>query len=369
MNGITAVFDKVFVKRFYKVNAGFFLTVLILAFGIMSGQETIMLHHGVMLAMNNNLAHCGIGLLVFALYGFKCLSFLLKVTDEPENTFLYELQSLPGFTLFILLARLTVSVYSPLLIYAVITAVVGFRSGHIIMPLLIAASQLLLCGGIAAVHLRRITGTWKAPIIKLPAIPGILKKGYFTYLLSFSLDSMKGTFMAVKLFSLLLLQVMVTVNEEKVSRENICILLMFLISAHALLPVHYVKFAETRLSFLRNMPMSLLRRLLLFVVTYSIIFLPELLFLLWNEHSVLPVGVILSLYATAVSQLLLYTALQYLPGITTDRYTGFVFVLFFVSMMLLAALSLWYLFIAETLVAIAIYFFRYYRYEMKADEQ
>ena len=132
---------------------------------------------------------------------------------------------------------------------------------------------------------------------------------------------------------------------------------------YALLPLYYVRYMETELAFLRNMPISLARRAAVFVCTYAIIFLPELLFLLWNERSVLPLQVTLSLYVVAVVRMCLYTALQYVKGMGTDRYTSVVLGLFFASLLLLASVDLWVFAVFESVAAIAIFYRCYPGYE------
>src|SRR6185312_14192715 len=99
------------------------------------------------------------------------------------------------------------------------------------------------------------------------------------------------------------------------------VLIMFLISAHSLLPLYYVRFMEEELGYFRNLPIRVMRWLGAYVLTYAIIFLPELAFLLLNTHHALTWEIMLSLYAVAVSQMTLYTAIQYIPRMTTERYT------------------------------------------------
>ena len=119
----------------------------------------------------------------------------------------------------------------------------------------------------------------------------------------------------IKIFSMLALQLLVMLNTDKVSKENICFLILLSISAHALLPSHYVRFLETEMSFLRNLPIPLYKRLSQFTFTYLVILVPELLFLLYNEISIMSMSGILSVYLLAVTRLSLYSAIQYLPGI------------------------------------------------------
>jgi hypothetical protein len=256
------------------------------------------------------------------------------------------------------------AIYAPLLEYAVCTLYVGFRHHQPGIPALFLIFQLAMCLLPPLLYFNVINSTWKPPLITLPALPLFRRKTWPFYLLHFSLDSRKGTFITVKLFSLLLLQVMIAANADAPSREAICVLMMFLIAAHSLLPLYYVQFSEVQLSFQRNLPIPLLRRFAVYLLTYAIIFVPELLFLLLNVRNVMPLHITLSVYALSVTQMALYTAVQYIRGITTERYTGIVAGLFFTSLLLLATTSIWLVSLAEMVLATALFTMRYHGYEL-----
>ena len=360
---------KVTAARFYRINTGFFLLSFIALFGLLDGKSTMALHYSVMQGISSSYTFAGVAMLVWALYNIKCISYGLKVIEEPENSFIFRLQSLGSGRQLYLLLRCHVAMYLPLLVYGGMTVVVGFSGGHYLLPVLFIIFQLMMCGAGAAIYFNRINSTWRKPPIALPTLSTGSRKTFLMYLLHYSMWSRKGTFAGVKLFSLVLLQAMVAANTNKLSKEAICVLIMFLISAHSLLPLYYVRFMEGGLAFTRNMPIPVMRRLLVFVVTYAIILLPELLFLLLNEHHVMPLQLTLSLYAVGVAQLTLYTSLQYIKGMQQGKYTGFVFGLFFVNLLLLASFNLWLLCVVESVVAVAVFVWGYDRYEVAAGEE
>lgn len=360
MNG---VLHKVFTTRYYKLNTGFFLLLFILLFGLLNGQATIDLHHAIMQAITGSWAYCGIAMLVWTLYNIKCITFCIKELDEPKNMFLYSMQGLTNTKQYLLLLRTHATLYLPLLIYAAVTTCVGIAEHEYARTAVFLLFVTASCMAGAWVYRQKINSSWKQPLIQLPDIGLGGKKSFSFYLVHYSLHYRKWTFIGIKLLSLLLLQVMVTANSNKMSREAICVLIMFLVSAHSLLPVYYVRFVEEGMPFLRNMPISLVKRYSMFVLTYAIIFLPELLFLLLNEQHIMPVQLILSLYAVAISQLLLYTSLLYMKGMRTEQYSMWVCGIFFVTLLLLASLNLWPVFVAELVVASVLYVVLYERYE------
>lgn len=349
------VLNKVFVERFFVINAGFFLFLFLVLFGLLDGRSTINLHHAAMQGITQSFVFQACAMLVWIAYSFKCVSFSLGQLDKPDSGFLYELQALDDRTQFFALLQCHASQFSPLLLYAAITCAVGFKEGDVVLTTVFLLFQLVLCAASAWIVFNQVNSTWKQPVIKWPRVRVFPVRKFQFYLLHYSFHERKGTFLGVKLFSLLLLQAMVAANRDKVSREAICVLIMFLAAAHSLLPVYYVRFIEGGLLSFRNLPVSIGRWFSLYAGTYAIIFLPELAFLLLNAHHALTVNITLSLYAVAVSQSALYTSMQYLPRMTTERYTGVVFVLFFVTLLLLASFSLWWVFAVEAVISVVLF--------------
>ncbi len=345
------------------MNAGFFLFLFIILFGILPGSDSIRLHQAIMDAITTKPMFAIIGAIVFILYNIKCCSFSLKELQLPENSFLFNIQGQSAQTQFFELLLCHVSIYFPVLAYGIITVVVGFGNHHYLLATLMLLWQLLMCVAGPWLYYQQLNTTWKEPLFKIPSFTLVQEKNFLFYLFYYSIYNKKGTFIAIKVFSLLLLQFLVALNAGKASKENVCFLVLFCISAHALLPVYYVRFTEQEMVFLRNMPISLGKRLAAFVVTYAIIFIPEILFLAWNEHNVMSAALIASVYVLAITRLTLYTGLQYLPNMGIDRFTTIVLVLFFVTLMLLASLSLWLFAAIEAVVAVALFVLYYYKYE------
>ena len=356
------VLRKTLVTRFYVINAGFFLVALILLFGLLNGKATVDMHHYIMREINNSPGFFLGAVVVWGLYAFKCLSFLLRSIKNPANAFLVTMQCLPDRKQKIVLGECYAAMLLPVLVYGGVTVAVGLAEGQLALPLLFVVFQASLAGA-SLVVFRMINGTWEEPFMKLPAILPSIRKPFASYLLHFSLADRKGTFIGIKLLSLLLLQGMVMANKYTVDRESVCVLMMFLVSAHALLPLYYASFLEGKVAFTRNMPISRGRVLRTYAITYMVTFLPELLFLLINSKHAMSPGQVLSLYAVAVAQLLLYTALQYVPKMNTERYTMVVFAFFFASLLFLASFNLWPLAVAELIAGLLIFYPLYYRYE------
>ncbi|MCD6012941.1 MAG: hypothetical protein K0Q79_2803 [Flavipsychrobacter sp.] len=353
------VLFKIIAGRFYKINAGFFLLVLLLSFGIMNAKATVQIHYEIMYSITSSSWFLNVALLVCALYNLKCISFALKEIANPANSFVFEIQAADTRKQMKLFFVCHTAIYSPVAAYCMAAAAVGFGNGNYVLPVLLIVWQLAMCVVAALVYIKRVNSTWQLPAFSLPSFKLFRRTDFSFCLMQYSLFNRKGTFIGVKLFSLLLLQAMVSANADKIRMEATCVLIMFSVSAHALLPLYYVQFMERELQFLRNLPLATFRRFAVYGFTYAMIFIPEVLFLLLNVQHSMPIEIVISLYAVAVSQLLLYTAILYLKNMRTDRYTMVVFAMFFITMLFLAAFNLWILFAVQLSIA-TVLFMRFY---------
>jgi hypothetical protein len=136
--------------------------------------------------------------------------------------------------------------------------------------------------------------------------------------------------------------------------------------AHAVLPFYYISFMERDLSFYRNLPVPLVKTGLIYIITYCIVLIPELLFLLVNAHDHVSLTDIFLLYGVAVVNLLLFTALLYMEEMRMKKYFRIVFAVFFVSIFALHFKNYILLISIELLIATLIFVNSYHLYESKA---
>ncbi len=356
------VLVKTIVMQFYRINSGFFLTVFILLFGLMNGKAVIDMHYQIMLGISSSLSFLAGASLVWIAYTIKCLNFTTRTLKDPSGAFLYTMQTLSDKqqkTLFVVLQFLMMA---PLTVYGTIAASVGYFHGNILYPTLFLILQVtLFTAGIIPLH--TINNTWNEKRVTINLPNRRFNFGQRWYLLLYSINDRKTTFAGLKLLSLLLLQAMVAANRTEPNRESFSFLILFLIAAHAMLPAYYVRFSEQQMSFQRNIPVSRSRHLSKYLFTFSVIFLPEILFLSINVHHALTMQVICSLYTSAIAASLLYTSLQYLPKLTTERYISYVAISFFFSLLFVASFGLWWFALFAGTLAVSIFFTRYYRYE------
>lgn len=356
------VLVKTIVMQFYRVNSGFFLTVFILLFGLMNGKAVIDMHHQIMRGISSSFSFFAGAAFIWIAYSIKCLNFTTRTLKDPSGAFLYTMQTLSDKQQKTLFVMLQFMMMVPLTVYGLIAVAVGYSYGNILYPTLFLLLQAtLFASGI--IPLRTINNTWNEKHFRINLPDRKFNIAQRWYLLLYSVNDRKATFAGIKLFSLLLLQAMVAANRTEPNRESFSFLILFLIAAHAMLSAYYVRFTEQQMSFLRNMPISRSHHLTNYLFTYSVIFLPEMLFLTINAQHALTLQVIGSLYTSAIATSLLYTSLQYLPKLTTERYITYVSVSFFSSLLFVASFGLWWYSLLTITLAVAIFFTGYHKYE------
>lgn len=358
------ILSKAIVTQYYRINAGFFLVLLLLLFGLLPANAVVAMHQYLMTEITSNwLFLAGASLLWFA-YSGKCLLYCHRELRNPTNGYLYHMQALPWWRHYGLWLAVHAQLMMPTLLYGAITVALGIHTHHYGLAILFAAIQIVLLATPPLLSTYTTNNTWRHHPIKMPALLRGVRKRPVTFLLHYALHMRKGTFIGLKALSVLLLQGMVAANTDDINKESVAVLMMFLISAHALLPVYFVQFAAIRLRFVNNLPISRAKLLLTGALTFAVIYLPEFLFLTLNGRHALPAGIMLSLYAVAIAQTMLYAALLYLPRMTVDRYTMVVLGLFFVTLLFLASFNLWLLCIVESVATVAIFYTRYRQYEL-----
>lgn len=348
--------NKLFIKRYYEVNAAFFLLVLLALFGLLNAHDVVLFHRAIMTAITASWKFCGIAIFVMVAYALKCTTYCLNVANNRESAFLLEMEALPLQRRFILFIKVFSAIYLPVMSYSIVAAIVGVLAGEIAIPLTLLIVQLLICVSGATILMQKLRFSGLQSIIKLPAFNVSIKSRLAYLLLQYSFYNQKMALITIKIFSIGLLQIMISANEYVLYKESVCVLMMFLISAHGLLPQYFVLFSESRLQFLRNLPFSIFYRFCLYACAYALLFLPELAFLVINGRGSLPYDIILSIYGLSIAQLCLYTALLYHPYFKGARYTVVVVGMFFITLITMASQPVWLMAILEGLLSMALFF-------------
>jgi hypothetical protein len=367
MKTIAAFLLNVLVKQFYVINAGFFLFVFFVFFGMVYGGQLIAYHQSLITGMISSPVFMGFVWVAWLLYNLKCILFCTGIIREADSSYIYTLKAVPAsmqMPVYLLVATLQ---YMPVLAYSFFVVYMAANRSMPVTAMLVVTYQLLMVvfaarmlfisinkSNIASIpqKIMAITRSWQG-----------LKLGYHGFLLGNIFYAKKMAFMIVKIFSLLLLSVSFVRNGDHFDEDLFSIFFQLIFVSHAILVFYCVDFSETQLQFSRNLPVALHKVAARYLFSYSILLLPEAAFMLINNHSNLPFTEIILLYGTAVSTLFLYTAILYESRLDMESYMLFVFIVFLMIFFLqktgLHLLAL----LAILITAIAVFRANYYSFE------
>jgi hypothetical protein len=121
MNDSMPALFKIFVKQFYRDNAAFFLLIITLTFGFMSGVE----HRALAEFFTSSSISMLAPVAIWTFYSFKVYRFNKRILSGIENLFLYNFTLLPAGTRLKLLWVIGVFQQLPVLLYASFLVVIA----------------------------------------------------------------------------------------------------------------------------------------------------------------------------------------------------------------------------------------------------
>lgn len=338
MKNIQRFLTRVLVQQFYLANTGFFLFFFFFFFGIVKDDMLITYHKSLLLSIISSPMFTAIVCFFWMLYNFKCIQFCRTTLKAEDSNYIYILKVLsPGkqFRLYFIVSLLQ---YLPVLLYSLFAISMAFSKAMHIAALLISLFQLLMILiGAYSIFNSINRNNSNSPLEKTLSVLGSffnIRLGYFAYLPGYLFNEKKMAFAVVKIFSLLLLSVSFIRNGDDFDSDLFEIFFQVVLTTHAALVFYLVQFSELRLSFSRNLPIPLIKTAGYYLLTYFVLLLPELAFMLVNNHGHLAISHIIFQYGSAIAILFLYTGILYGCGLHMDSYMLFVFTSFVMNFFL-----------------------------------
>jgi len=373
MRNIQRFLIKVLVQQFFLANTGFFLFFFFFFFGIVKGDMLISYHKSLLLSIISSPLFTAIVCCCWMLYNFKCIQFCRTTLKAEDSTYIYILKALPPGKQFGLYFTVSLLQYFPVLLYSVFATTVAISKAMYKSACLINLFQLLmiLIGAYSIFNSINRNNIYSSLEKTLSVIGSFfsIRLGYFAYLLGYLFNEKKTAFAVVKIFSLLLLSVSFIRNGDDFDTDLFEIFFQVVLTAHAALVFYLVEFSELRLSFSRNLPIPLIKTAGFYLLTYLILLLPELAFMLVNNHEHLTLSHIIFQYGSAATMLFLYTGILYGCGLHMDSYMLFVFISFIMNFFLQKTGQ--YILVLLFTLAIAGIIFKshYYSFEKSVKEE
>ncbi len=351
---------KVLAKQFYSRNAGFFLFLFVVLFGIVA-QNPMAVHFQLMKGIVSSNIGLFVALILFTLFNLKCVAFVLSKLNGKENALLFETQALLFKSLFPLLFVLAFILFAPVFIYAIITLLVGIHLGYVASSLIILIYLIAVL--LLTVYIYYLAVMKRGIRFQLPTIDINLPKKFFAILFWHSLYKGKIKITMVKFFSFTMLFIPLVWNGGHFPLSDFILFYQACIIANAIIVYDYVQFLERDFSALRNMPIPVYKIFLLYLFIYPILILPEFLILLRYAPSVLDVSPV-SLCVYFLGQLLLFTSIAYEKQMKVENHLGIVSLISACFLFVTPLAPFYAVGIALIIVAFIMFCMLYYKYEI-----
>jgi hypothetical protein len=361
------VLMKSIIKPFYRQHAGLFVFLFIVLFGavgMVDGAGLMAFHVSLIRGMLKNANILMVVFLIWLLYAKKTEQFVSNILRRPDFSFLQMLSQLDVKTLYALMVWLQFLLLLPIIFYTLIIFTAGLYF-HEYSAIFIILGYILM--------LIILFSGWYSYMIKNPgkfmAITGKFtfksrKTPYWSLFIRYICRNKKLLYAGIKTYSCVVLFLMV-INQTRIEYDLSMILLFFSLGilGHGLL-IHQLRdLEETRLTFYRTVPLSLLGRFTQYSLIYFILLIPEIITisLLTPYYLHYSDAIIFVLFSYSI--LMFLNSLLFIQFFRMKDYLKIILCIFLLIYLCVLTLSIPWLCIFLFLSSIAIFYRRYYQFE------
>jgi hypothetical protein len=357
------VLNKIFIRAFYRRQAGWFLFIFLFFFGLVAPSMQLAYHYALIRGMLETPVLMALVWLAWLLYALKVLRFVVGILACPDHLFLQKLRLLSPARIYSRFLLVQVMLLLPVTGYAIIVAGVawhGREEG--------AAAAVL-----AYIVLLTVSGTFRITFrLAHPAAVRTRRQThgraipYWLILLRFLWSENRVLLVGIKLFGCAILYFLLR-HQNPSDHDMRMALLVFSIAIFGHGPILHKcrQLEDTQLRYYRAMPVPLVNRFAFIAIFCGLLLLPEMLTLGWLTPYPIEVSDALSFVVSGYSLLLLLCCLLSTVHTSTGNFLKLCLVIFGILYggvlgNFLIALSGLFLFIAAML-----FFWRYWRYEAR----
>lgn len=285
MKNAIAILTRVLVTYFYEKNTGFFLAVFFILFAL--PQNVKEFHLSLIDGFIKNPSMLLLVMAAWLLYNLKCIDYIIKQLRLPQQRFLYSLSYLPFVNQYVYFLYVQLMVYLPAVIYAGFIISIALQKGYVACAVETTVFTLTMLATTPLVYVRALQ---HRPFIQGPLVTSTairLPKPLFALPLFYLWHSRKQMLVVSKACSLLAMALFMHVYEPEQYDIRAVLLCFMLSTACNSAMVHEIKiFHDEFLPVLRNFPLTLPVRFVTILVTFTVLLMPELLFV-WEGYPAL----------------------------------------------------------------------------------
>lgn len=281
MRTVTGILEKVLIKHFYKLNAGLFMFLFYVLFGL--PQDIKAFHISIATLIATNQTALLLTLVMWLLYDLKCIDYTIKKIKEPQQLFLSNLEYINPFKRFACLCYIQFLLFLPAIAYAAFVIIIAVNYHAYISAIIILLFIIAAVPATSFLYQKQLKQRQnKSDLIFYRFMR--ISKPLFTVPLFYLLHNRKQMLLITKFFSLLILYLFIKLFEP--DHYDIRPLLMcFLLStiANSTIVFEIKNFEDDYLVQYRNFSFSTFRRFNHIFLMYVLLLLPELVFV-WKGY-------------------------------------------------------------------------------------
>lgn len=281
MRTVISILQKVLVNHFYKLNAGLFMFLFYMLFGL--PQDIKAFHVSIATLIITNQTALLLTLLAWLLYNLKCIDYTIKRMKEPQQLFLSSLEYISFFKRFACLSYVQFILFLPATAYAVFIILIAINNHAYISAAIILLFIITVIPATALLYQNALKQRENQNRIILPGLIR-LPKPLFSIPLFYILQNRRQMLLITKFFSLFILYLFIKAFEP--DHYDIRPLLMcFLLAAIANCTIVFEikSFEDDYLLQYRNFSFSIFKRFIHVLLMYVVLLLPELIFV-WKGY-------------------------------------------------------------------------------------
>ncbi len=277
MHSLRHIITKIFVRRFYAQNSGFFLFLFVIFFGIVHGGMLPVYHYELIMGMLSIQPAFFLVLFLWLLYFLKCAQFVSNTLSVPETSFLNILNQLPSGRVFFLFLGVQVFLYLPVLAYSSAIIVIAFYHHFYTRAGIIILFHGMVCFAGADWFRRMCRHSGLRTGFFLPKWRWRVPKPYFSFLLAYLFNDLKYLFFGIKIFSCFLLYIFLSrLEQNDYDLRMLMMIYTMSLLGHGIIIHRTRELEETRMVFYRQLPVPRWKRWMQYVVFYVFIAIPEM---------------------------------------------------------------------------------------------
>lgn len=366
MSEIFTILNKVFVKEYYRLNAGFFLVIGTLTFGFMSGREHLALAQFFISSPFVML----IPIAIWTIYTLKIINFNRQQLQRPENQFLFTFGLLPTKIKSIGLYSALSLQLMPALLYGffLILLSIKFKIFESIALVAVSLSALLIVSTAQLLFsLHRPHHEKKTNPIK-KFFDYQYAKTIIQFYTGWLLRREPVLFFGTKVFSgLLIFAVAQLYLADAYDGRLMAMGVAIGFSANYMVLQQLHRFENQYFIIIRNLPLSFFKRLFIFLITFTALCLPEIALLTNYFPSELAFDLMFWILLFGLSIGIVFYGSLFLPRLNGENSTYVTFgAVMGLIVLILFDVPIWSLIIANFSTGLALMKRYYYSFEFNA---